>query len=265
MHPIAIPDNVTYCEVFNTTNRFLGTEVDLARVRAVLASCESLRLIEKVPGEMWTITIHDDLWYELRVNPPYVPRTRKDSAMPDRLTGRSVDDLPVPDRQGVTWNWSLNDGCYRGWCLVQPFVFEVLVHTDPADQLAGPHDYAVTTTARFGGYELYRGRRRLPVHLRQLTPDTILKIVEEHDLLRDAINGAHTLIHKATVMINDADTADRWHDDRTQFARLLDETNAAGAFTAEVMASLTASMDLAPDRVRELLDRAETVWDAAKG
>lgn len=53
-------------------------------------------------------------------------------------------------------------------------------------------------------------------------------------------------------------------DNTTQFARLLAAAKAAGAFTPEVMADLTASMDLPPERIGELTNRAQAAWEAAK-
>lgn len=55
-----------------------------------------------------------------------------------------------------------------------------------------------------------------------------------------------------------------WNDDLTQFARLLDEANAVGAFTPEVMADLAISMDLPPERIAELIDRAGAAWATEK-
>lgn len=55
-----------------------------------------------------------------------------------------------------------------------------------------------------------------------------------------------------------------WHRDDIQFARLIAELEAAGAFTREVMHELCVSMDLEVRNVRELVDRAQAHWDWIK-
>lgn len=56
---------------------------------------------------------------------------------------------------------------------------------------------------------------------------------------------------------------ERWADDATQFPRLLDEIVAVG-LTDEQLAGLCESMDLEPERINELFDRAQAAWDAQK-
>jgi hypothetical protein len=53
-----------------------------------------------------------------------------------------------------------------------------------------------------------------------------------------------------------------WRNDAIQFPRLIVELEAAGAFTAKVMRSLTSSMDL--EEVKGLVDRAQKKWDKIK-
>lgn len=54
-----------------------------------------------------------------------------------------------------------------------------------------------------------------------------------------------------------------WDDDLVQFARLLCEINAT--FSEIDVPGLCESMDLEPERIGELFDRADTVWEIAKG
>jgi len=57
--------------------------------------------------------------------------------------------------------------------------------------------------------------------------------------------------------------ADLWDHDWVQFARLLAEIKATG-LTPEQMRDLKDSMDLESEEIHELLDRAESTFDAAK-
>ncbi|MEV0297132.1 hypothetical protein [Nocardia sp. NPDC050710] len=52
-----------------------------------------------------------------------------------------------------------------------------------------------------------------------------------------------------------------WTNNTVQFARLIAELEAAGAFTDEVMTSLAASMDLRAKNVRELKNQAIGLWE----
>ncbi|MBF6213141.1 hypothetical protein [Nocardia puris] len=52
-----------------------------------------------------------------------------------------------------------------------------------------------------------------------------------------------------------------WTNSTVQFARLIAELDAAGAFTPSVMESLTASMNLKLKDVIELKSRANQLWD----
>lgn len=53
-----------------------------------------------------------------------------------------------------------------------------------------------------------------------------------------------------------------WDDDTIQFPRLLAELH--GLVTADQMAALAASMDLAEDDIESLFERAEAEWERAK-
>ena len=55
-----------------------------------------------------------------------------------------------------------------------------------------------------------------------------------------------------------------WNNDEIQFARLLCELQAAGAFTPEVMACLRASMDLTDDEIGEIQERADACFEGSK-
>lgn len=54
-----------------------------------------------------------------------------------------------------------------------------------------------------------------------------------------------------------------WHDDTTQFCRLLDEIRAVG-LTKGQLAKLSVSMDLPADRIDSIFKRAEKAWDMRK-
>lgn len=51
-----------------------------------------------------------------------------------------------------------------------------------------------------------------------------------------------------------------WENDKLQFARLICELDALGVFTDRTINMLCAEMDLEPADVRELLDRAQSVY-----
>ena len=57
---------------------------------------------------------------------------------------------------------------------------------------------------------------------------------------------------------------DLWKNNKIQFARLIAELEAAGAFTGEICAELCQEMDLTMDDLDELVDRAQLEWDKAK-
>jgi hypothetical protein len=55
-----------------------------------------------------------------------------------------------------------------------------------------------------------------------------------------------------------------WFDNSKQFPRVIEEAQAAGAFTEEVIAEMCDSMDLEPAEIQELLARAMHEWEKAK-
>lgn len=56
----------------------------------------------------------------------------------------------------------------------------------------------------------------------------------------------------------------KWADNRIQFPRLLAEIRAVGLTPAQYH-ELNQSMDLAPEEIDELLERAESEWQEIKG
>lgn len=57
----------------------------------------------------------------------------------------------------------------------------------------------------------------------------------------------------------------KWDDDSIQFPRLIAEIAATIEFTEAQRAELCESMDLQPDDIDELFDRAQTAWERIKG
>jgi hypothetical protein len=57
---------------------------------------------------------------------------------------------------------------------------------------------------------------------------------------------------------------DNWENNSIQFPRLIEEAQAAGAFTTEVIAEMADSMDLETHEVHELLVRAQRAWEQIK-
>jgi len=58
--------------------------------------------------------------------------------------------------------------------------------------------------------------------------------------------------------------ASKWEDNSIQFPRLIEEAQAAGAFTKEVINDMAESMDLQTHEVHELLERARVKWEKIK-
>lgn len=55
-----------------------------------------------------------------------------------------------------------------------------------------------------------------------------------------------------------------WKNDKVQFARLIAEAEAAGAFTPKVLKDMADSMDLYRDEVRTVIGRAQDYFDEVK-
>jgi len=55
-----------------------------------------------------------------------------------------------------------------------------------------------------------------------------------------------------------------WAKDTIQFPRFIEEAQAAGAFTDDVIDRMSASMDLTREQVQELMDRAASTWEMIK-
>ncbi len=58
--------------------------------------------------------------------------------------------------------------------------------------------------------------------------------------------------------------ASKWEDNALQFPRLIEEAQAAGAFTPEVVNDMAVSMDLDSKSVNELIDRAGREFERIK-
>jgi hypothetical protein len=66
------------------------------------------------------------------------------------------------------------------------------------------------------------------------------------------------------VLTNASTERPLWEDDKIQFARLLSEIRANTHIAWEDHMDLVKSMDLDGDRIEELFDRAEKVWEKSK-
>jgi hypothetical protein len=58
-----------------------------------------------------------------------------------------------------------------------------------------------------------------------------------------------------------SDNNENWNNNTLQFARLISEGVAAGAFSEEVIDDMAKSMGLTAEDVDELLERAQTEYD----
>jgi hypothetical protein len=56
-----------------------------------------------------------------------------------------------------------------------------------------------------------------------------------------------------------------WNNNLVQFARVIEEAMAAGAFTLEVIEDMAKSMDLNQSDIEELFERAHKVWQIHTG
>lgn len=54
---------------------------------------------------------------------------------------------------------------------------------------------------------------------------------------------------------------DRWGRNEIQFPRLIGEASAAGAFTVDILKSMSESMDLEIAQVEDILERARFEWE----
>jgi len=57
---------------------------------------------------------------------------------------------------------------------------------------------------------------------------------------------------------------DLWNNDNVQFARLISEAEAIGLFTRKAYEELGREMDLKPDNISKLIDRAQAVFEDSK-
>ena len=82
--------------------------------------------------------------------------------------------------------------------------------------------------------------------------------------LSERCDDALNRVHKSYGMKPVEDSKEQKELDLVQFARLIDELAAAGAFTDEVVETMSASMGLSIAAIEELAKRAEQVWEDAK-
>lgn len=52
-----------------------------------------------------------------------------------------------------------------------------------------------------------------------------------------------------------------WDNNLIQFARVIEEAQAAGAFTKEIQDDMCLSMDLEPEELHDLMERARKIWE----
>ena len=55
-----------------------------------------------------------------------------------------------------------------------------------------------------------------------------------------------------------------WQNDKIQFARLISEAETCGLFTKNAYKKLAKEMDLEPDYISELIDRAQMTFQESK-
>ena len=65
-------------------------------------------------------------------------------------------------------------------------------------------------------------------------------------------------------LIRDQIKPDGWENNSIQFPRLLAELQSTGALTPNVIITVAEEMDVAPEYVEELIDRACNEWDNIK-
>ena len=61
-----------------------------------------------------------------------------------------------------------------------------------------------------------------------------------------------------------SDQTDVWKDNHVQFARLIAETEAAGAFTDTVLKDMSDGMDLTTHEIGQIIDRAQAERERIK-
>jgi energy-converting hydrogenase A subunit M len=58
---------------------------------------------------------------------------------------------------------------------------------------------------------------------------------------------------------------ENWANNAIQFPRFIEEAQAAGAFTNDVIEQMAQSMDLDVEEVQEIMERARKIWESIKG
>ena len=69
---------------------------------------------------------------------------------------------------------------------------------------------------------------------------------------------------KVARVLEYTDPNDLWKLDMVQFPRLIAEIAACGGFKPALIRDLCISMDLVPEEIKELVDRAEVEWNHCK-
>lgn len=59
-------------------------------------------------------------------------------------------------------------------------------------------------------------------------------------------------------------TKSTWENNAVQFPRFIEEAQAAGAFTSEVLQAMSESMDLEVEHLHEIMERARVEWEEIK-
>lgn len=87
-------------------------------------------------------------------------------------------------------------------------------------------------------------------------------------LINHTIITCHWLIERSHVgrplQSTRASPDARWLDDGLQFPRLIAEAEGVGAFTDQVYKDLCEAMDVQPEQIAELTDRAQERWEQIK-
>lgn len=113
--------------------------------------------------------------------------------------------------------------------------------------------------------QLKRTLAELAAHDTEREKETVRRQAEIDAANRQAtIDAANRQITAIQQSGHAPDPEDRWRCNEVQFARLLCELEAAGAFTRSVVETLEESMDLNKRDIFEILTRADDVFEDIK-